>query len=98
MAGNEKYYDTAKMRNAANEIRSQVTKYKNAKQTVDTTIKQMQAYWQDSVNQNFVRRYNSSMEPTVEGIRKLMEAYATFLDDSAQQVDKWVAQGNSSIN
>ena len=98
MAGNEKYYDTAKMRNAANEIRSQVTKYKNAKQTVDTTIKQMQAYWQDSVNQNFVRRYNSSMEPTVEGIRKLMEAYATFLDDAAQQVDKWVAQGNSSIN
>lgn len=98
MAGNEKYYDTSKMRNAANDIRSQVQKYKGAKEVIDNTVKQMKAYWDDTVNQNYVNKYSSDLEPTAASIQKLMEAFATFLDDSAREVDNWVNKGNSSIN
>lgn len=98
MAGNEKYYDTSKMRNAASDIRAQVQKYKTAKDNVDSTVKELKAYWDDSVNQNYVSRYNNDLEPTAAGIQKLMEAFATFLDDSAKEIDEWVAKGNTAIN
>ena len=92
------HYDVGKMRSTVSDIRSEITAYKNAKEALDTTVTGMQNYWQDENNQKYVAKYNKDLKPTAEGVQKLMETYATFLEDAANAVEKAMNTGNAAIN
>lgn len=98
MANQTLHFDTQAMRKAADDIRAKIKDYKAASDSVDSAVKDIKAYWEDPVNQSFVRRYNSDLKVTSESVMKLMEEYAKFLDASAQAYDKAVANGNAGIN
>lgn len=98
MANQERYYDTRAMRTAASEIRTKLRTYKSASDQISTTITDMKNYWDDAVNQNYVRRYNNDLKKTAENVMKLMEEYAKFLDATADAYDKIIASGNAGIN
>ena len=98
MANQTLHFDTKAMRTAASDIRGRIKVYKAANDTVNTTVTNMKNYWEDQVNQNYVRRYNSDLKVTAESVLKLMEEYAKFLDASADAYDKAVASGNAGIN
>lgn len=92
------HFDTAAIRKAATDIRSEIGKYKTASDSINTTITGMKQYWDDAVNQNYVKRYNKDLKPTAEDVMKLMEAYAKFLDAAADAYDKIITTGNAGIN
>lgn len=92
------HFDTQAMRKAAGDIRAKIKDYKAANDAVNSTVTNMKNYWDDQVNQNFVRRYNSDLKVTAESVLNLMEEYAKFLDASADAYDKAVASGNAGIN
>lgn len=94
----EKYYDTGKLRSAATSIRTELRKYTSARKEVDDTIRDMKVYWDDSVNQNYVNRYNSELKVTAKNVEDLMNKYAEFLEEVANTVDKVVASGNNAAN
>lgn len=98
MANQTLHFDTQAMRKAASDIRAKIKVYRTANETVNTTVTNMKNYWEDQVNQNYVRRYNSDLKVTAESVLKLMEEYAKFLDASADAYDKAVASGNAGIN
>lgn len=98
MSNSVRHFDTGAMRAAASDIRAKIRNYTAAMGEVDTTINGMKAYWQDEVNQNFVRRYDTDLKKTAEDVKKLMESYAEFLDETARVYDKIVADGNAGIN
>lgn len=92
------HFDSGAMRSAASDIRAKIKDYKAASSEIDTTVTNMKTYWDDSVNQNFVRRYNADLKQTAASVEKLMEEYAKFLDAAADAYDKTVASGNAGIN
>lgn len=98
MANQVRYYDTRAMRSAASDIRAKIRNYKSANDEINSTINNMKSYWDDEVNQNFVRRYNSDLKQTADSVMKLMEEYAKFLDATADAYDKAIASGNAGIN
>lgn len=98
MANQTLHFDTQAMRKAASDIRAKIKTYQTANEAVTSTVTNMKNYWDDQVNQNFVRRYNSDLKETAASVQKLMEEYAKFLDASAEAYDKAVASGNAGIN
>ena len=92
------HFDTQAMRKAASDIRTKIKDYKAANDVINSTVTNMKNYWDDPVNQNFVRRYNSDLKVTAESVLNLMEEYAKFLGASADAYDKAVASGNAGIN
>lgn len=98
MANQTLHFDTQAMRKAASDIRTKIKTYKAASDSITTTVTGMKNYWDDQVNQNYARRYNSDLKVTAESVFKLMEEYAKFLDASADAYDKAVASGNAGIN
>ncbi len=98
MASSNIYYDTDKMRNAASSIRAEVGKYKTSRSEIDSTVKGMQSYWEDEVNQNYVRKYNQDLAPTAESVEKLMDAFANFLEEAAKAVEDSRNAGNAGLN
>lgn len=98
MAGNNIHYDTKAMRTAADNIMTELGKYNTSKKNVDDTVEGMKSYWDDVVNQNYVRKYKNDMEPTATGVGNLMKGFAQFLRDSADAIDKAQNSGNAGIN
>ena len=98
MASNNIHYDESKIRTAASNIRSEIRKYEQAKNSLDGTVQGMKSYWPDETNQNYVSKYNKDLKPTADSVQKLMETFAKFLEDSADAVKKTVDSGNASIN
>lgn len=98
MASNNIYYDTTKMKNAAASIRTEVGKYKTSRTEIDSTVEGMRTYWEDEVNQNYVRKYNNDLAPTAQSVEKLMEAFANFLEEAAKAVEDSRNAGNAGLN
>ena len=98
MANQVRHYDTAAMRKAAGDIRSRLREYKAASDEIDSTVNEMKAYWDDQVNQEFVKRYNRELKETALSVYNLMEQYAKFLDATADAYDKAINSGNAGIN
>ncbi len=98
MANQTRYYDTRAMRQAASEIRTKIRNYKTANDEITSTITSMNAYWDDEVNRNFAKRYNTDLKETAASVQRLMEEYAKFLDASADAYDKMINSGNAGIN
>lgn len=95
---NELHYDTAAMRAAAEDIRAKTNSYKAAAAEVETTVQGMAAYWDDEVVRMYTSRYNNELKITTEDLGKLMTAYADFLEQCAEAIEKIIGDGKSKLN
>ena len=98
MGNQVRHYDTGAMRTAAAEIRSKIGAYKSARDEINTAVTTMGSYWDDPVNQSFVKRYNQDLKETALSVQNLMEEYAKFLEETAKAYDEAIAKANAGIN
>ena len=98
MAVGELYYDPAKMKKAAADIRAELRKYEAAKKEMDGEVRALAQYWDDKVHMDYVSKYNKELSETALNVSKAMENYATFLEESATAIEKVKTSGESAIN
>ncbi len=89
-------YDTAAIRSAANDIEAKAKVFKSSADKVDNIVTTFQN-WEDDVNVSCVARYKSELKPTLEEVRRLMEAYANFLESAAEAIENYVKQNQNAL-
>lgn len=89
-------YDTAAIRGAANDIEAKAKIFKGSADKVDNIVTTFQN-WEDDVNVSYVARYKSDLKPTLEEVRRLMEAYANFLESAAEAIETYVKQNQNAL-
>ena len=82
------HYNTGKMRSGAQEIRDELKTYSAAKQSMDDIVSSLKNNWIDATNTKYANKYNQEAEPAADSVRKVMEAYAKLLEESAAGYEK----------
>ena len=81
-------YNTSLMRSCAQDIRSEMqNKYGRAATELTSIITNLKANWNDTTNQKLSQKYVNNAQPSAENLKKLMESYATLLEQSAEQIE-----------
>lgn len=90
-------YDSGKMKQGAQDILSELGTYSAAKKEMDEVVNNLKNNWKDDTNQNFARKYDSDAKVAMEGVEKLMSAFADTLTSTAEAFEKLHREANNDI-
>ena len=90
-------YNTGSMKNCAQEIETQIKKFKEAKEAIDNLVSNLRNNWKDDTNTMYSNKYNNEAKVSAENVQGLMKQFEDLLISTANAYDKIHTQAQNNM-